>query len=354
MKKYTFLFVLSVLLSTATWTATAGNKDRAGQAGAGQLLINPWGRSAGFHGLNISTVRGIESLHLNPAGLSFVRKTEIAFANTQWLSGSGVMVNALGFGQKLGENGAMGISLMATTMGDIEVTTYENPDGGTGATYRPTMLNIGLSYARAFSNSIHVGFLVRLVNESIQDLSASGAAIDMGIQYVTGPADNFRFGIALRNIGTPLKYKGDGLVYSFTSPGGYQLSTDQRAEKFELPSLLSIGASYDFRMGEKHRLTVLGSFISNSFTKDQFGGGLEYSFKEIFMIRGGYRYEEGTTGNLSLDQRTSAHTGLCGGVSFDFPLKKGYDEATRIGVDYGYRHSSPFNGTHTIGVRLTL
>ena len=38
----------------------AGNEQRAGQAGASELLINPWARSSGWAGANIAGVRGLE------------------------------------------------------------------------------------------------------------------------------------------------------------------------------------------------------------------------------------------------------------------------------------------------------
>ena len=39
-------------------------------------------------------------------------------------------------------------------------------------------------------------------------------AVDAGIQYVTGPNDNIHFGISLRNIGTPMRYSGEGLSFT--------------------------------------------------------------------------------------------------------------------------------------------
>ena len=48
----------------------AGNPDRQGEAGAHELLINPWARSAGLHTLNTSSIMGVEAMRLNIAGLS--------------------------------------------------------------------------------------------------------------------------------------------------------------------------------------------------------------------------------------------------------------------------------------------
>ena len=49
----------------------AGNEQRAGQAGASELLINPWARTSGWAGANIAGGRGLESIYSNVAGLFF-------------------------------------------------------------------------------------------------------------------------------------------------------------------------------------------------------------------------------------------------------------------------------------------
>ncbi|MEX1132453.1 MAG: hypothetical protein WEC15_04440, partial [Flavobacteriales bacterium] len=55
--------------------ALAGNPDRAGSAGATQLLINPWARSSGWALANTSSVRGVEAMYGNIADLAYVNKT---------------------------------------------------------------------------------------------------------------------------------------------------------------------------------------------------------------------------------------------------------------------------------------
>jgi len=37
----------------------------------------------------------------------------------------------------------------------------------------------------------------------------------------------------------------------------------------------------------------MGNFRSNSFTRDMIGAAAEFSLFDIFMLRAGYRYEEG-------------------------------------------------------------
>ena len=41
-------------------------------------------------------------------------------------------------------------------------------------------MNIGISYAKAFSNSIYGGFAIKIISESISNSKAQGVAIDAG------------------------------------------------------------------------------------------------------------------------------------------------------------------------------
>lgn len=355
---------MTIVITLCGSITRAGNPDRAGEAGAYELTINPWARSAGLFGMNSSRVMGLEAERVNIAGLAFARKTEIIFARTHWVQGTDIFINAAGVAQKFGKDKAnvLGFSFMSIDLGEIDRTTTSNPDPGELGTFKPQFFNMGISFARAFSNHINAGATVRIVSERIDDLKAFGFCVDLGIQYVTGKLDNARFGIALRNVGTPMKYTGDGLIFRGPAPlGDYQQSQSQRTEKFELPSLLNIGMSYDIyadnlkndkEKPHDHRVSVIFNFTSNSFGKDQVGGGLEYSWKDYFMVRGGYRWEKGITDDV---ERTTWYRGYSGGFSAEVPLKKSKgSESPTLGIDYAYLFTSPFSGTHHYGLRFNL
>lgn len=351
-----FCLMLAFSLSCIiTQQVFAGNEDRAGSAGATELLINPFARSAGWGGVNISSVTGPESSFLNIAGAAFVKKTEFCFTQTKYLKGSDINISSLGFSQKVGATGVVTLALMSMSFGDIPITTVELPEGGLG-TYSPQFINLGLSYSKEFSNSIYGGITARIISESITDVKASGFAFDAGIIYRTGTnkeKDNLKIGISLKNVGAPLKYSGDGLTFKgfpsgYPNTGNYQLSVQQRADKFELPSLVNIGISYDWKIAENHKLAYALLFTSNSFTNDQYGGGLEYTFKKLFSLRCGYVYEKKLS---STDESLTASNGLSAGLSVDFPLGK---SGKSVGIDYAYSTTRYFDGTHRIGIRLSL
>ena len=351
MKKHIKLISV-ICLALAINYAIAGNPDRSGQAGASELLINPFAKSAGWAGSNVGNARGLESQYLNIAGLAFTNKTEIALVRTNWLQGSGVFINSFGIAQRLSETSVLGIGVMSMSFGDNPITTVDQPDAkGEIGRFAPSYMNMSFSYAKAFSNAIYGGINFKIITESIPDAAAQGLAIDAGIQYVTGADEQIKFGISLKNIGSRMKFSGDGLSFRGFVPGApEQMTVQQRSEQFELPSLLNIGGSYDFNIVKDiHRLTVAGTFTSNSFTKDQFILGLEYGLKKYLMVRGGYAYESGINKTA---ERTTALTGPCAGFSLQVPLKK--ESTSMIGIDYAYRFSNPFSGCHSIGIRIDL
>ncbi len=345
------LLSAAVALAFSVLTITpafAGNPDRAGSAGGMQLLLNPWVRSNGVAGANTASATPVESMFLNVGGLAFVKQTEVAFTNVNYLSGADVSINSVALAQRVGETGAIGLSVTSIGFGDIRRTTTETPDGD-GSTFSVSMINIGLSYAKAFSNSIYGGITLKVVSEGVADLTATGVAIDAGIKYVTGERDQVKFGISLKNVGPTMAFSGDGLSFQTDVPTEeYPFTAELRSEKYELPSLVSIGLSYDFLLPENHNLTAHGTFIANSFTEDNFLVGAEYNFKQMFYLRAGYHYENNI---LDDDARRFAYTGLAAGAGLQFVFG---EKKSRVSLDYAYRASQPFQGTHAIGARIHL
>jgi len=333
---------------------TAGNKDRSGQAGAAELLINPWARSSGWGGVGTSCTQGLEALFTNIAGTGFTKGTDIIFSYTNWLKGSDVNLMAFGLSQKLGQNGGvLTAAVMSMTFGEIQVTTTSLPEGA--GTFKPSYMNINLGYAKAFSNSIYGGLAVKLITESISNATATALAIDAGIQYVTGEKEQIKFGIALKNVGAPMHFSGDGLSFRGIIPGhdnnNDEFTVEQRSATYELPATLRIGGSYDFFIGDLHRITVAGNFNSNSFTKDQFILGVEYALKYYLQLRAGYTYQTGIF-NSDVSSRGTVFTGPSAGFTVSVPFNK--EKQSGLAIDYSFRATNPFQGTHSVGIKLNF
>ena len=356
-----------ILLGTITLFISsivfAGNEDRAGSAGASELLINPWAASNGMANANTADVDGLEAVYLNVAGLAFSDKIEIGFAHTNFLAGSNTNINLGAFASKISESDVIAISIMSMSFGDINITTTDQPEGGLGV-ISPKYSNFALSYAHIFSPSISGGLTVKMINQNIFNAKASGFAFDAGLRYMTGGENNdkLKFGITLRNVGSPMRYSGDG--YSVLSSFGDRnddetFTTQTRSASFELPTLLSIGLSYDFDLNEMSKIVTAFNFNANSFTRDDYSLGVRYNVKvkrAEFNAKIGYTFVKSVFDEIG--PRATALTGLSAGFSLDYMIGKdasaSSDDKTSFGFDYAYQTSNPFNGVHSIGVRLGI
>jgi hypothetical protein len=346
----------------------AGNDTKRGQAGAVELLINPWARSAGMAGSNSGIIRGIESMGLNVAGLSAVRKTEFNFCSSLYLVGSDVRVNSLGFGTKVGE-GVMGLTLSSFNLGDFYETTVENPDG-TGIIFSPQIFNFGAAYSKNFSKRISAGLLVRGTSQSAYSASVFGLAFDAGIQYQTGPRKEFKFGVSLLNLGPKISFGGDAFTGRGTLQGtSYSQTVGLLPAAFEQPSMLNIGVGYDFYVENESmqvKLTPCFNFRSNSFTSDQYMVGIQAGLNERFMLRAGYDYQDGV---FTEAEATNANLGPSFGASVQIPfvrtksgemaannedLNEGAVKSKVFGFDYSYTTTRYFGGTHRFALILSL
>ena len=388
----TLLICIMFGLFATAFTAMAGNRDRSGQSGAQHLLIDPWARSAGWNSCGVAETRGLESIFSNIAGLSFTKRTEIAYTRTQYLvgSGGGININAFGIAQGLTfknketgrkiDLGTLGVSIYAMGFGDIYRTTVEQPDGD-GSIFSPKLNYIGIHYAKSFNDYIHGGVSFKIVNESITDLRANGIAIDIGVQYLAGPYKNFKIGVTMQNLGVPLSYKGDGIAIKAKQEGtDYVASFDYKKATYELPALLTIGLSYDFcifsdefqRMSKEdkkaegltrddavHRITLAGSFTANAYSRDNFALGIEYGFMKYLQIRAGYLIQSFEKRKIEGKDKIFANQdsfwlGPSAGVSVGVPLTKKGKGEQRLLIDYAYRFTNFWKGSHYIGMKICL
>lgn len=340
----------------------AGNPDRQGQAGAQQLVVNGWGRNSSWGWSGVSTAKGVEATYMNIAGLARANMTEAAFSRTNWLSGSGININSFGLAQKVSEDGVLGVSVMQWQVAPIVITTEDQPYGGLG-TYRVSMTNFGVGYGKTF-NTITAGVMFRAVSEGIPDARALGMSMDAGVQYVNSanPANpvkknDIHFGLVVKNIGPDMRHSGDGLsTKAVVQNGDFTKTLQHRVDRFQLPTVLAMSAAYDFRLDSDpglymHRLTLALGFANHAFQNNETSLGMEYAYNNFISGRLGFTYQEGI---FNYDTRITAYTGLNAGLSLDVPFKTGKDSKSNLGIDYSYRATNPFGGTHTFGVRIDL
>lgn len=333
--------ILVIITFLITFSLYAGDESRKGTTGADQLLIPVGARSIATGGAFVSTVRGLESIYYNPAGLDVSRSTEAMFSYMNYVAD--INMSYFAAGTSLGEFGSIALSFKSFDFGDIPVTTNELPDG-TGATYSPTFLTIGFTYSKVLTDRVSIGANVKLISENIQSTNASGFAIDAGVQYQF--SDALSIGATINNIGGNMVYSGQDLRVQTgvpnSVPGAPNGTYEVVAEEFQIPSYFQLGLAYEHRFNEQNQLNLATTFTANNSLDDAFNFGLEYGYMNNFFIRGGYNLYTGNT-----DESVFGFTAGAG-VNYDI-------SDIGISFDYAYRDVKDFpTSNHIFTVKLAF
>ncbi len=323
--------------------ARAGRGDKVGSSSGTQLLLPVGARAIGLGGSTLATVYGNEAIYWNPAGLArSERASEIFVSHMAYLADIGV--DYLALSTRLADVGVIALSVKSLSVGAIPVTTEDLPDG-TGETTTPTFMTIGGTFARRMSDQISVGFTANLLLERMGDVSATGIAFNGGIQYLgLGGVDGLNFGVAVKNVGPQLKYDGDGLLRSgqlvdISRPDAlYKIE----AASADLPSTIEIGLGYTRHLNELSDLTLTGLFQNNNYAEDEYRFGLEYAYRDLFFVRGGYAVSS-ASGDQEYIFGSSAGAGI-----------KTTLQGVLISVDYGYREVKYLRGNHVFTLVIGL
>jgi len=276
--------LLVVLLVLSLCTAYAENVPRTGTAGAQELRIPVGSRGTAMGGAVISDVTGVEAMYWNPAGLAGLAGTEVLFSYQPYIAD--IDVNYVGAATNLGDFGTLGIAAKVVSVGDIEITTQNDPDG-TGQFYNPTLSVLSVTYARELTYRVSFGLTGTMIYEDIANASASGVAFDVGFVYNPG-WHGLKVGMVIKNYGPEMSFDGT----AFDEPIGDGNVGRRNAATFDLPSSFNLGVSYNFFENERNVAMFSGNFMSNNYSNDLWQGGLEYMFDGRYSLRGGYQYSD--------------------------------------------------------------
>jgi len=196
--------ILSILIGCGL--LYAGDTSRKGTTGADQLLIPVGAKTVATAGAFMASTTGTEAIYINPAGLSGSESSEALFSYTDYIAGMKLAYFSAAY--YMGDLGSVGLSFKNLNFGDIPITTAANPDG-LGATYSPSFFVLGLTYSKAVTDRVRAGVNMKYINESIMATGANGLAFDFGVQYKF--LGNLWLGVALKNIGSDMRYTGTDL-----------------------------------------------------------------------------------------------------------------------------------------------
>ena len=270
--KNTFkLFLGCAVLASAL---TAGTVRSQGTAGAAQLLIPVGTETVALSGTNVGTVAGVDALYTNVAGLARHNSgIQGTVSTTTYIADIDIMY--AGMVVAMGETGTFGLTLKSLDFGDIPKTTASAPEGD-GQTFSPSFFTASAGFARAFSDRVNVGVSGKLISETIEETSATGMAIDVGVQY-RFPNQPLTLGIAMKNVGSRMHYDGINLDQDMV-PGESESGSGTEsfrivADNFALPTSLDLSASYSFM----DNLDLNAVFTNHSYQSNTLALGAKYS-----------------------------------------------------------------------------
>ena len=341
MKKIKLISSLLLVTLFISSSVFAGGGSRNGTAGAAQLLIPVGARGISMAGSTLVGATGVEALYWNPANL--VRgdlSTNVMFSHMNYLADLNVSYGAVS--TNIEGFGALAFSLKSLSIGEIPVTTVTNPDG-TGQTFTPSFMTVGLTYSRMLSDRISVGITANLITEQMALVSTTGIGFNIGISYRNlANVDGLSFAVVLKNLGPQMKYDGTGLnVYAISDDLSrpnqfYRLESAE----FELPSTMELGMGYNLNFNAENALVLNGVFQNSNFYGDEYKFGAEYSYDNTFFVRGGYMFMP----ELETDNNVF---GLTAGVGLNYNLG-----GANVKIDYAFRESKFFDNNHIFSVTL--
>lgn len=316
-----------------------GDESRLGTTAGNQVNIPVSARNLAMAGADLVFTSGVDGVYWTPAALGGLTGATASFSNMSYIAS--INVNHLAVAMPMGKLGNIGLNIKSLAFGDIDVTTVENIDG-TGATYSPTVMTMGLTYGKKFTDRINFGITGKMVYESIPRASASALAVDVGVQYINfAGIDGLGLALVLKNIGSDMHYTGSGLK---TQAAEYEFTEfyDKEASYDKLPASYTMASSY--KIGES--ILLGASFISNNTSWDEFNIGGEFNFNNMLFVRGGLS-------SALIQEEDVDKDNVLFGLHFGAGLKY---EIRGVGFvfDYAYRPTVYFNGNHLITVGLEL
>jgi hypothetical protein len=341
---FTWVSILCLALLVVSSMGVAQNQ-RVGTTAAPWITIPTGARDLAIGGASLATTSGLEAVHWNPAGVGHLSSSaEGMFSSMSYIADINLTYAAVA--GSFGDFGNIAFSIKSLNIGEIPITSETDPEGITGRSFTPTFVSVGLTYARGITDAISFGVTTKIISESIDRVSASAVAFDVGIQYhsLVG-IQGFNLGLAIKNVGTEMKYDGSGLYRFAQATNGTRSAQYYKSEaaSAELPATVELGLSYEGRPTENIRYEVGGAYCNDNLYYDEYrvGGEVSYSMPSSLKLFG--RFGMRTLGARTEDDIYGASYGF--GIGYNFT-------GIAITVDYAIRSVDLFDDNQIVSVKL--
>lgn len=377
MKTIIKTLLLSTLLLTAFSSAVVA---QVGITAVPFLLIEPDSRSTAMGNTGVAIADNSAAMFWNPAGLAFQSGNEVSITHASWLPGlqtDDIFYDYLVGKYEVDGIGTFGAHITFLNLGTQIRTNEQGQEQGQFSSYE---IAGGLAYGFKISNNFSLGTAFRFVySRLVPDgfrvggqpaRAGTSVGLDFSGLYRTNAFDvgnmtgQAKFGWNISNLGPGVQYTdqaqrdpmpamlrvGTSFKLDFDAQNSITLATDiskiiarRNLVQVENPEEGQDSVRYEYVSSFEALFSSWGSFERfngsetvqlSAFDQLMFGFGLEYWYRDLFALRGGYYYENEENGARN-------YTTLGAGLRYDM-----------FGVDFSYiiaDENSPLANT----IRLT-
>jgi len=336
------IIVLVILLPNLLFS-----QAKVGTVGLTFLKMDVSAKANAMAGAYIGKANDATALFYNPGGLINLNTPDFIASHNMYVAD--VKFSYAGYAAPLkAMNAAWGVQASYLTTGKMKITNPNYPTG-TGEEFEAYDMMLGLTYAQMLTPKFFVGGTLKYVYESLapehDGLDAMNdwtVAADVGTYYDT-QWKSLVFGMSIRNFGGTMEYI---------------------REEVQLPMIFQFGVAFNPVDDGVNRLSTLIEWGHPADNNEYVLLGLEYSYQDMFFIRGGRKIDENenwfTTdemnSNTFVPESMNDDTG-------DFSDNKFNWSGTTAGVgfkvygfsvDYSFEHMGYLDTQHMISVGYSL
>ena len=335
--------IAALVLVIVTAGLGYGQVKKTGLTGAAFLKVGVGARSVALGSATTSLLGDVNQMFWNPAGIALSSEQwQATFTYNRWIAE--LSHNAGAIAHNFGSLGTIGIGLISLGVSDIPadrdvvpgflLATFEPYDTETSGTYSYLDLAAQVTWARNFTDRLALGATVKMIRQSIDEVSTSSVAFDFGSTYKIG-FRNAVIGARINNLGKDLKF------YDIGSP---------------LPLVFSVGGSINLVENEQNTVTLLADATKPQDADQMIFTGGEYSFNKMVSVRGGWKFNyAGVTDtkrnefNQEIIDAPRTEEGISVGGGLKIPMGE-----NRIVVDYAFTEFGILDNTHRFSLNVSF
>lgn len=276
-------YILVILALPLCSIAVAGDSGDAGTESP--FSLGAGARAMGMGNGFVAVADDATAIYYNPAGLPNLGFQQISVLHTVLFEGT--IYDFISYARPLGNRYGFGIAGMRLGTDNIgrrdNLTSFPNNAEEDAARFNASQMQLIISLGRRIGSKISSGISLKLVNQSIDNLSAYGFGIDLGTQLAIGK--NLKAGILLQDIiGPRMKLINLTERTPFTIRAGMAYLIESDKSPFNTMFVLDLEKperrSVKVRAGVE-MIHETGVVLRGGYDRDNFTMGMGLRYKEL-------------------------------------------------------------------------